>query len=173
MTGLEKTVARDEIRQLVYRYAHATDMRDLELLVACFVPNVQVGRDSFGRDALRANFERQLRDVGITILFVGNHRIDFQDTTHATGNVYCKGEIQDGKRWIHQAIRYDDTYERVGDEWLLVRRKHLLWYGAEPGQNPLELAPANWPANHSGSGTLPESEESWRTFWSSDEDNAS
>jgi ketosteroid isomerase-like protein len=165
MNGAEKAQGRDEIRQLAYRYAHATDTRDLDALVECFIPEVQVGRDRRGREALRADFDRQLRAVGITILFVGNHLIDFIDETHATGHVYCRAEIQEGDRWIQQAIRYDDTYEKQGDDWLFVRRKHQLFYGAEPGQNPLGLPPADWPKNSAGRGTLPESESHWQEFW--------
>jgi ketosteroid isomerase-like protein len=165
MNGAEKAQARDEIRQLAYRYAHATDTRDLDTLVGCFIPEVQVGRERTGREALRADFDRQLRAIGITILFVGNHLIDFVGPTHATGHVYCRAEIQEGERWIHQAIRYDDTYEKHGDQWYFVRRKHQLFYGAEPGQNPLRLPPADWPKNSTGRGTLPESENHWQEFW--------
>jgi hypothetical protein len=53
LTPLERVVARDEIRQLVYRYAHAVDTRDVDLLVSLFVPDVRVGRDETGPEALR------------------------------------------------------------------------------------------------------------------------
>jgi hypothetical protein len=165
VNDVEKLLAYEEIRQLAYRYALATDSRDIETLVGLFVDDVRVGRDGAGRAALRESFARQLRGVGVTILQVSNHVIDFDDDHHAHGVVYCRGEIQVGDRWIVQAILYEDTYERREGRWYFVRRKHLLWYGAEPGQNPLELAPANWPENHSGRGTLPESWESWRRFW--------
>jgi len=71
-----RLLAVEEIRQLVARYAVATDSRDLDALVALFVDDVQVGRDARGRDALRAFFDRSLRDVGITILNVGTHAIE-------------------------------------------------------------------------------------------------
>ena len=32
---------------------------------------------------------------------------------------------------IEQAIQYRDTYEKRGDEWLFVKRNHVLWYGVE------------------------------------------
>ena len=48
---LDRLVAEAEIRQLVARYAVATDRRDLDALVALFVPDVRVGRDVSGRDA--------------------------------------------------------------------------------------------------------------------------
>jgi ketosteroid isomerase-like protein len=165
MDDLQRLTATEEIRQLAYRYALAIDSRDLDALVALFVDDVQVGGNQFGRNALRSNFESQLREVGITILFVGNHLIAFEDDDHAHGIVYCKAEIQDGDRWIHQAIQYRDSYERRDGQWYFVRRVHLMWYGAELGQNPLGLPPANWPQHHTGKGTLPESWETWRRFW--------
>ena len=165
MNDVERLVARDEIRQLAYRYALATDSRDLDTLVALFVDDVQVGRDQSGHAALRDAFEGSLRGVGITILFVANHIIELEGDDRARGVVYCKGEIQDGERWIHQAIQYRDRYERREGRWHFVRREHLLWYGAEPGENPLALPPANWPEHHTGKGTLPESWESWQRFW--------
>lgn len=166
MTDVQRLLAYEEIRQLAARYALATDSRDLDTLVGLFVDDVQVGRDAFGRDALRASFDASLRGIGISILNVGTHVIDLVDADHATGHVYCKGEIQDGDRWIHQAILYRDTYERRDGRWYFVRRRHELWYGAEVGVNPLGLAPANWPEHHDGRGTVPEVFTTWKAFWS-------
>ena len=58
MTDVERLLAHEEIRQLASRYALYMDSRDLDRLVALFVPDVRVGRDRVGRDALRANFDR-------------------------------------------------------------------------------------------------------------------
>jgi ketosteroid isomerase-like protein len=165
MEAPDRLLAYEEIRQLAARYALATDSRDLDALVALFVDDVQVGRGTFGRDALRESFATSLRGVGITILNVGTHVIDLVDDDAATGHVYCKGEIQDGERWIHQAILYRDTYARRDGHWYFVRRRHELWYGAEVGINPLTLPPANWPEHHDGMGTVPEIWETWRAFW--------
>jgi ketosteroid isomerase-like protein len=165
MNTLDRLVAHDEIRQLAARYALAVDSRDLDTLVGLFVDDVQVGRETFGRAALRAEFDRSLREIGISILNVGTHVIDLVDDDRATGSVYCKGEIQDGDRWIHQAILYRDTYERRNERWYFVRRLHRLWYGAEVGVNPLGLPPANWPEHHDGLGTVPECWDTWREFW--------
>jgi len=167
MTDIERLLAYEEIRQLASRYAVATDRRDIDALVALFVDDVRVGRDTYGRDALRANLANQLRDIGVSILNVGTHQIDLAGADNATGHVYCKAEIQDGDRWIHQAIRYDDTYARRDGRWLFVRRKHLLFYGADVGVNPLTLAPANWPEHHDGIGSIPYSDPTWQSFWGS------
>ncbi|MAG51398.1 MAG: nuclear transport factor 2 family protein [Acidimicrobiales bacterium] len=172
---LERLTAEADIRQLVARYAVCLDKRDLDGLVALFVPDVQVGRDTTGRRALHDSFATQLATVGVTILNTGTHQIDLggpgaEDL--ATGHVYCKAEIQDGDRWIHQAIRYDDTYRRVEGRWLFVRRIHRLFYGAEVGENPLALAPANWPAGHTGMGTLPFEDPTWQDFNSGQDSTA-
>lgn len=165
MNTVDRLLAHEQIRQLASRYAVAIDSRDLDALVALFVDDVRVGRSARGRDALRASFDESLRAIGVSILDVGTHVIDLVDDDHATGTVYCHGEIQDGERWIHQAIVYRDTYERRDGAWLFVRRIHELFYGAEVGVNPLGLPPANWPEHHDGRGTLPERWDTWREFW--------
>lgn len=165
MNALERLIAHEEIRQLAARYALAVDSRDLGALVGLFIEDVRVGRDGRGREALRASFDASLREVGVTILNVGTHVIDLVDDTHATGSVYCKAEAERDGRWIHQAVLYDDTYERRDGRWYFVRRKHLLWYGAGVGENPLGLRPANWPEHHEGTGTLPEAWDTWQRFW--------
>ena len=162
---LDWLASTEAIRQLVARYALATDSRDLDMLVGLFVDDVLVGADERGRVALRAFFDRSLRDVGVTILYVGNHVTDFDDPDHAHGVVYCRGEIQVDDRWIVQAIQYRDTYERRDGAWYFVRRRHLLWYGAELGESPVGLPPANWPEHHTGKGELPDAWDTWRDFW--------
>jgi ketosteroid isomerase-like protein len=162
---VERLLAHEEIRQLAARYAVATDSRDLDALVALFVDDVQVGREQRGRPALRAFFDRSLRDVGITILNVGTHVIDVDTADHARGIVYCRGEVQIGDRWIVQAIQYRDTYARRGGHWYFVRRRHLLWYGRDVGTSPLGLSPANWPEHQTGTGELPQDWPSWHRFW--------
>jgi SnoaL-like domain len=163
-------VAHEQIRQLASRYAMAINHRDLESLVLLFVPNVQVGRDRFGREALHADFDRQLRASGVSILQVTNHVIDLDSHDAAHGIVSCRAEVQIGDTWIVQQIEYHDTYALRDDEWLFVRRKHLLYYGADINQVPLGLPDANWPQSQTGQGTLPFSLPSWQRFW--DEGNA-
>lgn len=169
MTDLQRSLAVTDIQQLACRYAVYLDARDLDKLVALYVPDVRVAKDAHGHAALRADFDRSLRSVGATFLFVGSHVVDFIDDSHATGIVYCRGEIQDGgpdgTRWIIQAIQYHDSYEKRDGRWLFVRRRHLLVYGAELGVSPLTLAPAEWPERQTGRGSVPWSLESWQRFW--------
>jgi len=165
LTTLERLLAHEEIRQLAAHYAVAIDSRDLDALVGLFVDDVRVGRDASGRDALKASFDESLRGIGVSMLNVGTHAIDLVDADHATGAVYCHGQIQDGDRWIHQFILYRDTYERRDGRWLFVRRIHELWYGEVAASSPLRLPPAEWPRHHDGLGTVPGSWPSWSAFW--------
>lgn len=157
-------VAHEQIRQLASRYAVALDARDLDTLVSLFVEDVWVGRDQTGRDALRANFTEQLRDLGVTILLVGNHVISVVDDDHATGIVSCRGEIEMGDKWVVQAIQYHDSYERRDGTWLFARRRHLLFYGADMLDRPIGLPLAHWPASAIGKGELPEILPTWQAF---------
>jgi ketosteroid isomerase-like protein len=164
LTEVEWLVAHEQIRQLVARYALAVDMRDLSTLVLLFVDDVAVGRFGSGHRALERSFDESLGAIGLSVLHVGTQVIEVEDPNHASGVVYCQGQIQDGGRLIHQAIVYDDQYRR-DDRWLFVRRRHRLFYGAEVGSNPLGLAPADWPTHHDGRGTLPEEWPTWQRFW--------
>jgi hypothetical protein len=64
-----------------------------------------------------------------------------------------------------RAIQYGDDSERRAGAWYFVRRRHLLWYGAELGESPVGLPPANWPEHHTGTVELPVAEETWRDLW--------
>ncbi len=147
-------VACEQIRQLASRYAVAMGRRDFVGLAELFVADVRVRSES-GRQALAADFERQVASLGRSILHVTNHVIDVADGYHASGVVGTRAELEIGNEWVVQMIEYDDTYRCVDGEWLFVRRQHRLWYGAPVGANPLDLPLANWPDNAVGLGDLP------------------
>lgn len=167
--ALERLIAHDQIRLLASRYAVAVDSRDLDALVSLFIDDVQVGRSGSGRAALEASFRASLSTVGVTILQVGTHVIDLVDDDHATGIVYCAGQVQEDGRWIHQSILYRDSYERREGRWYFVRRVHELFHGVAAPINPLDQEPADWPQRSVGRGTAPGSFESWNAFWDSDD----
>ena len=147
------------------RYALATDSRDIDSLVALFIDDVRVGRDTYGRDALRADFDRSLSMIGVSILQVTNHIIDFADDDHASGVVYCYAQTEQDGEWIVQQIQYRDTYERRSGIWYFVRRIHWLWYGADLLTRPLGLTPADYRRGKWGKGELPEAFTTWGPFW--------
>jgi len=164
MSALDMS-AHEEIRQLGCRYAEAVDSRDLPALVELFVEDVQVGRDKFGRDALAEWFDGVLRTFGISIHFIGNHRITIDDDTHASGVVYCRAEHEVGDSWVVMMIQYWDTYQRVDDRWLFRRRREKVWYGADATQSPAGPLKDRWPGRDPAEAALPEAWPSWRSFW--------
>lgn len=155
-------MARDEIRQLVARYAVEMDARDFDAVAALFVEDVRVGFDQRGRATLATFFADAVRHIPITILNVGTHLIELDDADHARGVVYCRAELQIDDRWVVQAIQYRDGYERRDGVWLFAKRQHLLWYGREVGTSPVGLPPADWPEHDTGWGE-PEAWPAWST----------
>jgi SnoaL-like domain len=168
--GLEERVDRMEslaaIRQLPYRYALAVDSRDMDALAALFVPDVQVGRDDSGRGALKAWFTDILRHPRVSVHFVGNHIVDFDDADHAHGIVYCHDELEQpaSGRWELGKLQYWDRYARVDGEWCFARRKFHRWYIVDALTRP---------AHGAGVGDrdplsvrrLPEAFASWTAYW--------
>lgn len=139
------------IGQLPSRYTLALDSKDLDAMVALFVPDVRVGREQRGREALKAWWANTLSKHGASVHFVGNHIISFDNADHARGVVYCHDELDrpDGT-WEMGKLQYWDTYVRVDGEWCFERRKFLRWYicdalerpsvGAGIGADPLTTA---------------------------------
>jgi len=168
MSAIERLVASDEIRRLAYRYADALDRRDLDLLVSLYRPNARFGPHGEGPEACRAFFSESLAEIGISVLLVANHLIEFEDADHATGTVWTHGFIDDhSEGFIQQLIKYDDRYVRIDGEWLFTRRRHFLWLGWNHGDpTPLAQAPANWPERQIGLGSIPYDDPAWQEFWS-------
>ena len=171
MEAAERALAYAEIRQLAAAYAFFTDAKDIDALVALYVPDVRISSTLSGRDQLHQLMTDALRTVGVTFLNIGTHHIVLADDGEsATGVVYCKAEIQDGgpdsERWINHAIQYHDLYERRDGRWYFgANRKHFLVYGAELEHNPLDQPDADWPASQTGRGTHPQALASWQAFF--------
>lgn len=163
---LDQVVARDEIRQLAYRYADAVDRRDLDLLVDLYVPDARFGPYGEGPEACRRFWADSLSTIGMAVLFVGNHLIDLDDADHARGTVWCRGYVDDPSHgFIEQMIKYVDRYRRVDGRWRFVARKHLLWYGVRTAESPLAQPPADWPERQVGAGSIPWDDPTWEGFW--------
>jgi SnoaL-like domain len=163
---LDRMESLAEIRQLPMRYAVAIDSRNMDDLVALFVPDVRVGRDQSGRAALRAWFVDTLSKPKMSVHLVANHVIDFDDADHARGIVYCRDELgrPDGG-WDYGMLQYWDTYARVDGEWCFHRRKFLRWYMVDALERPYHGAGVG--ADHDALTTnqLPEAFDSWARFW--------
>jgi len=122
------TVARDEIRQLAFRYARCVDSRDLDGIVGLFVEDVYAGHWGEGRPGLRRFYDHTLRGFRRSVHFVGNHWIELDDADHAHGAVYCKADHETADHWFVAMLEYNDTYERHDDRWYFRQRKLRSWY---------------------------------------------
>ena len=135
--GVEERLDRMEslaaIQQLPVRYALALDSRDMDSLVTLFVPDVRVGRDQAGREALKVWFAETMRAMRTSIHLVANHIVDFDDADHAHGVVYCHDELEwpDRGEWEQGKLQYWDSYVRVDGEWCFARRRFHRWYIAD------------------------------------------
>ena len=164
---IDRLEAKSAIGQLPIRYAMAVDGRDVDEWVSLFVPDVQIGRDRFGRDALRQFIEPALRTFRRSMHQICGHRIEMIDADHAVGSVYCRAEHEVGDRWIVMAICYSDEYRRVGGEWLFSRRRENHWYAADINEHPQLVDFDSW-KNTSTPPGLPDMFPTWRGFWAQD-----
>jgi len=156
-----------EIKMLPARYGLAVDSRDLDALVALFVPDVQVGRDARGREALRAWFATSLSQMRTTVHFIGNHVVDFDDADHAHGVVYCRDELEFPElgEWRVGVLQYWDSYERVDGEWCFERRKFHRWYMVDALSRPGHGVDVRRDEVMLTTHQLPEAFDSWARFW--------
>jgi SnoaL-like domain len=164
---LDRMESLADIQQLVYRYALAVDSRDIDDLVELFVPDVRVGRNLFGREALHEWFSATLRSSRMSIHLVTNHIVDFDDADHARGIVYCHDQLdrpQSG-RWDVGDLQYWDRYVRLDTEWFFERRRFYRWYLVDALTRPGHGAGVNDGGSPLRTGQLPEAFDSWTRFW--------
>jgi SnoaL-like domain len=164
---LDRLESLAEIRQLTVRYAAAVDSRDLDALVSLFAPDVRVGKDSVGREALKSWFADILSRMRVSIHFVGNHLIDFQDADHANGIVYCRDELERpiSGEWQIGALQYADDYRRIDGEWCFGRRRFRRWYLADALTRPGHAVGVNVGHDPLPAALLPDDFPTWDSFW--------
>ncbi len=164
---LDRLESLAQIRQLPVRYALAIDSRDMDALVDLFVPDVRVGKDETGRDALKRWFTDTMRRPKTSVHFVGNHIVDFDDADHAHGIVYCRDELEHPARgeWEVGMLQYWDSYVRIDHEWCFERRRFHRWYLVDALTRPSHGAGVNEGGDSLTTHQLPEAFESWGRFW--------
>ncbi len=163
---IERIEAHLAIQQLAIRYAMAVDARDLDAWVACFRPDVDMGRHGTGREALRRYIDPMVRRFYRSVHQICGHRIELVNRDHATGAVYCRAEHEVADEWIVMAICYFDEYARVDGEWFFSRRRERHWYAADVTRTPQSAGFAGW--SGSGPPQLPAEFASWAPFWDGD-----
>ena len=164
---LDRMESYAAIQQLVSRYARALDARDMKTVASLFKPDVQVGSDASGREALQAWMSTLMSQMGTSVHLVANHVIDFHDADHASGVVYCRDELErpDRAEWAVGTIQYWDDYERIGGEWCFGRRRLHRWYLVDWLTRPSPGAGVNDFGAHIRERQLPDAYPTWAAFW--------
>jgi hypothetical protein len=165
---LDRMESYAAIRQLVSRYARALDARDMDVVVSLFNPDVRVGGDAVGRDALKEWMSTLMSQMRTSVHLVANHVIDFHDADHASGIVYCRDELErpDTGEWAVGTIQYWDDYLRIDGTWCFDRRRLHRWYLVDWLERPTPGAGVN-DFSHIRERQLPDAYPTWKAFWDS------
>ena len=166
---LDRLESLDEIRQLAAKYSVTLDMRDLDMHVNLFVPDVRVGKEKVGRQALKSWADSTFRDqFKGTSHHIGNHIIDFNSPDSAIGLVYSKNEHETDSEWVIMQMLYWDSYERVEGRWLFKKRFPMYWYATDINKPPLGDEKMRWPNQEPYEGFFHDLFPSWQDFWSNE-----
>ncbi len=166
---LDRLESRDEIRQLISKYALALDMRDMDAMANLFVEDVAAGAGKRGRQALRDWLDDTMRkQFDGTSHHVGTTIIEFVDADNAVGIVYSKNEHETGPEWVIMQMMYYDTYRREAGRWCFRRRQPLYWYATDLNRPPIGARKMRWPGREPYEGAFHALFPSWREFWARD-----
>jgi 3-phenylpropionate/cinnamic acid dioxygenase small subunit len=123
-------IAREEIRQVLARYARAVDRADRDQVRSCFHPDAH---DDHGVvegtvDDLMRGYEVLLHGFDSTMHFLGNEYIDVHGET-ADVETYCiafhrqQATPERSTRDLVLGIRYVDRFERRDGDWRIADRQ--------------------------------------------------
>lgn len=168
---IDRLESLDHIRQLPAKYALCLDMRDMDAMVSLFPADVRVGKDAFGRAALRQYMDQTLRAPFTgTSHHIGGHIIEFDDPNHAHGIVYSKNEHETGDEWVIMQMMYADNYVRQDGRWYFARRLPLYWYATDLNKPPIGEQKMRWPGSEWTEGNFHKLFPSYAEFWAREGD---
>jgi len=134
MQDVDAAVARDAIRDLAARYAHAGDRGRFDDMAALFAPDAVLempdGRRLDGRDAIRAFLVETAETMRVAATpgsfirhHVTTHQITVETSDRASGHAYFFVVTDRGPdHWG----RYADRYVRTDDGWRFAARRVKL-----------------------------------------------
>jgi hypothetical protein len=170
-TEIRDLLAKEEIRQLPYRYAAAIETRDIAAMAELFVPHARFGDHGEGPEALRRLTSASVDGSVFAVILIANHLVELDTADRARGQVWAQCFAQthaDG--FVEQLIKYEDRYERHCGRWLFLHRRHRLFYGVSRRPSPLTQEAASWPLNQTGVGDLPLTDPVFTAWWQSKAD---
>jgi len=160
-SSVERLIAKDQIREIVYSYSEAVTNRDTELMVSLYDSEASFGFLGEGESALRSMIEKTMGDLEFAVILVSNHIISFENDEVANGEVWARCYAQNrNEGYYEQLVKYVDQYKRSKAEidgknpWKFKSRRHFLLFG-ESRESPLKLPEASWPESNVGVGRIP------------------
>jgi len=159
-------LAREEIRELPYRYAAAVEARDVDAMARLFVPDARFGKHGSGAEGLRLLMQNSLQDSVLAVILVANHVVELDAEDRGHGQVWAQCFAQThAEGFIEQLIKYEDRYENHGGRWCFLHRRHRLFYGVRRPASPLTQSAADWPRSQTGVGDLPLADPAFVAWW--------
>ncbi|MGV0793506.1 nuclear transport factor 2 family protein [Mycolicibacterium sp. XJ1819] len=127
--GISQLLDREEIRDVIYRYARGIDRRDFELVRQCYHPD---GIDRHpGFTGARDDYIEWLRNIlpryAFTVHFVGNVLVE-TDGDEAAAESYTVAyhasaeDVDNARENFIAGIRYADRFTRNGRGWRIAER---------------------------------------------------
>jgi ketosteroid isomerase-like protein len=137
---------REEILDVVARYAHTVDERNIDGIVACFAPDGRIDFDGGlssgeGHDGIRAAYEQAftaptLAPPAASTHLMANTLVTVDgDTAHAETQAVAYLASGTLGTVVTRGLRYSDDLRRTDDGWCIVHRVHRsIWQTEAPGQ---------------------------------------
>ena len=120
---------KEQIAEVLIRYATGIDFKDWSLLRTCWTEDVDVDYGEVGRysgaDAITGLMEQLHGAMGPTYHRLTNFSIAV-DGDRATARSYVHAVLQaipdDAASWVEALGHYDDEFVRTSDGWRIARR---------------------------------------------------
>ena len=130
---------RSAIRDLLYRYARALDLRDFAAVGRCFAPGARAEYSGLtlspGVDAILAHL-RQISAIPASTHLVGNVLIELHgDSAEVDSQAIVHLVLDSGPhaRVRVRGLYYHDRVVRQGETWVIAERVHRAGWSLELG----------------------------------------
>lgn len=134
---LQALLDREELRDLVARYALAVDDHDLDALRAMFHPEAVFDRDGVearGWPEIAAMLGASMRGFRRMLHTPHAAVVELRGADGASGVSSGHAELVTGRGVLLAAYRYADEFVRLGGRWVFTRREVRFIYATSAGE---------------------------------------
>jgi 3-phenylpropionate/cinnamic acid dioxygenase small subunit len=140
---LERLLAKQDIRDVLYRYCRGVDRRDFDLIRSCYHPDATDDHGEYVGDVdgfiahVQANivrFERTMHFLGNILIEVDGPRA--RSEAYAIAHHHLRAGHQKPERDFLVWLRYVDDFERREGEWRIACRVCIFEWSRIDAVNP-------------------------------------